>query len=97
MNQRRSFGFSIALFALALAAGAVVVRQWQETVFLQSELQFARMDVAEFSRLQSENARWRERQISAAELETLRADHAALTRLRAELEALEKRATAAPP
>jgi len=76
---------------LAIAGGAGLVSQWQETMALRVELELARVEAGEWERLRAENQRLRSQQISAAELEVLRADHAALPRLRAEIEALKRK------
>lgn len=90
MKKPSSFRGFIVTVSLGLAVAGGLMWQRFETAVLRSELDAARMNGAELSRLEMENQRLRQKQISAAELEQLRADHAALPRLRAELEALEK-------
>ena len=83
---------------LLAAVGLLVLgRQWLSTAELRANLELAREQNDDFSRLQSENRRLKEKQISAAELDRLRADHAALPRLRAEVEALKKAGGALAP
>ena len=90
MKHRLSLGFIVVVAALAVAGGAGLASQWQQTMALRSELELARLEVGELERLRAENKRLRDQQVSAAELEALRADHAALPRLRTEIEALKR-------
>jgi hypothetical protein len=86
----RILGFFLTVIVLALAGGAVLLKQREQTYRLQGELEAARDAADELKRLRSENARLLQKQIPAAELESLRADHAALARLRAETETMGK-------
>jgi hypothetical protein len=95
MKPRQTFGPLIVATAVAVLAALGMFQQWPHTTALRTEIDYAKVEVAELARLQSENQRLREKQIPATELATLRADHAALPRLRAELETLNKRAGAA--
>jgi hypothetical protein len=89
MKPRYSFGFFFLLALFLLGGGALLLRQWRESMALRVERERAMLGAHELARLRDENRRLREKQISAAELERLRADHAALPRLRAEVEALK--------
>jgi Tfp pilus assembly protein PilO len=88
-NSPAGFGI-IVLTLLAAVVLLVLGRQWLTTAELRANLELARGQNDDVSRLQIENRRLQEKQISATELERLRADHAALPRLRAEVEALKK-------
>ena len=94
MKSAQTYGPLIAAIAIVVFAAIGILQQWPQTTALRTEVELARIEVAELVRLQGENQRLRENQISAAELARLRADHDALPRLRAELEALNKSATA---
>jgi hypothetical protein len=95
-NTLAGFGI-IVLTLLAAVVLLVLGRQWLTTAELRANLEVARGQSDDLSRLQIENRRLKEKQISAAELDRLRADHAALPRLRAEVEALKKAGGALAP
>jgi hypothetical protein len=80
-----------------VVGGAGLAMQWWQTTTLRRELELARSEAGELSRLRAENQRLREKEIPPTELEVLRADHAALPRLRAEIEALNKSSPPAGP
>jgi uncharacterized protein HemX len=92
MKPRRTWSIVAVAILIALAAGIGLARAWSETQALRAEVELARTEAGELSRLRSENRRLREKQIPAAELSALRADHAALERLRGELQSLKERA-----
>lgn len=97
-RNHRSARFGILVLTLLVAVVFLVLgRQWLTTAELRANLELARGQSDDLSRLQIENRRLKEKQISAAELERLRADHAALPRLRAEVEALNKAGGALAP
>jgi len=87
MISRATPAFYFALLAIALVAGFIGLRQWQETAALRTQLEVARIEIGDLGRLRAENRKLRAAQIPAAQLERLRADHAALAHLRAELDA----------
>lgn len=92
MNHPSRLGFVLVLAAVAVTALLVNAHQWRGRLLLRTELDLARAELSNLSRLKAENEQLRARQVSPTELERLRADHAALPRLRAELEALTKAA-----
>src|SRR3954470_4024785 len=92
MKPQQALVFFAAALVITITAAIGISSEWPKTAALRTEVEYARNEVAELSRLQSENHRLREKQIAAAELAALRADHAALPRLRMELEALKARA-----
>jgi hypothetical protein len=94
MRPRSSAAFVVLLTLLVIASAALLSVQWRQTGLLRLEVERARDETRELTRLRAENERLRANQIPTAELERLRADHAALPRLRAELEALQRPTTA---
>jgi hypothetical protein len=83
---------SAFVFALALAAGAGLLLQWQAEAQLRGEIALLREERSGLVRLQAEHDRLVAVQPSAGELEQLRGDRAALERLRGELAGLKARA-----
>jgi hypothetical protein len=90
MKRQPSVAITVVGVVMAITALLGNARQWLQRLELRSAVESARLDVAEFTRLQTEHQRLREKQISLAEFAALRADHEALPRLRAELDALTK-------
>lgn len=93
----------VGIGVLALAGGAALALQRQQTEQLRDELVLQRTENGELVRLRAERARLLAAQVPAAELAGLRADHATVARLRDEITALRgraeamERAAAAPP